>query len=634
MSNDVQEIAIARYPTIKALCGQITASRLRRLLFLYVIVLVCGTALALSTHLTSWQIFGLGLILPGGGFLAHADLHSLSGFIHMGMALGGVAVFAVSLIIWFATGNVLAPLVTWLLLAGAATTMRHGHVHGHSVWLAVCIAILLATLLSLYAYVSMLRGNRQRQEANNWLEREGGRVAGSFSLASPSRPELSHDELKQMRFLLDRALQPVDEFNGFEWLDQFQTAAIRYQLNFIGYALAMVQATHLPAFQGYLTEAQKRLLLKQTDHRIWRYWATENLWGNLRYDPDPVKRENIMYTGFCATQMVMFHSASGHDDFTKPGSFTLNHPSGITYKYSLHELIASIQTESERSDFQLIACEPNWIYPLCNTIGAVAVKAKASTEWSKQQPGFKQMLDQEFLGYGTSIVPCRSNYTGLALPAIGGAMTQAMPCFFMNATMPDVALRQWLQLRRSILKNETLDWSQFWRIDTGNYRFSRAAAYAATALAAAELGDEQVKALCLSALNEECPITENDGIQHRPKASIWAHAVEFMARVTTPHAFRNLMNSPHKHTGPYISSVNYPDVLVASADTENNILKAVLYPDNNPSIQDVCISGLTPGQHYSCEGAEEQSLIANAEATAVLHVHLAGRTEILIKPVT
>ncbi len=334
MSNDVQEIEIARYPTTKSLCGPITASRLRRLLFTYIIVLACGAALALSAPHTAWQIFGLGLILPGGGFLAHADMHSLSGFIHIGLALGGMAVFAVSLIIWFATGNVLAPPVTWLLLAGAATTMRHGHVHGHSVWLAVCITIFLATLMFLYAYVSMLRGNRQRQEANDWLEREGVQVAGSFLPASATHPELSHDELKQMRFLLDRALQPVDEFNGFEWLDQFQTAAIRYQLNFIGYALAIVQATYLPAFQGYLTEAQKRLLLKQTDRRVWRYWAIENLWGNLRYDPDPVKRENIMYTGFCATQMVMFHHASGRDDFITAGSFTLNHSSGTAYAYA------------------------------------------------------------------------------------------------------------------------------------------------------------------------------------------------------------------------------------------------------------------------------------------------------------
>lgn len=579
MNNNIQEIEIARYPTTKALCGPITANRLRRLLFTYIIVLACGAALALGTHHTSWQILGLGLILPGGGFLAHADLHSLSGFIHISMALSGAAVFAVSLIIWFATGNVLAPPVTWLLLAGAATTMRHGHVHGHSVWLAVCIAIFLAILMFLYAYVSMLRGNWQRQEANDWLEREGGHIAGSFSPASATHPELSHDELKQMRFLLDRALQPVNEFNGFEWLDQFQTAAIRYQLNFIGYALAMVQATHMPAFQGYLTEAQKRLLLKQADHRVWRYWVTENLWGNLCYDPDPVKRENIMYTGFCATQMVMFQHASGCSDFAQPGSFRLNHPSGTTYKYSLPDLISSMQRETERSHFQLIACEPNWIYPLCNTIGTAAVQALAPDYWSKQQAGFGEKLDQEFLGYGTSIVPCRSNYIGLALPSIGGAMPQAMPCFFLNATMPDVALRQWLQLRRYILKNDALDRKQFWRIDTGNYRFSRAAAYAATALAAAELGDEKIKVLCLSALNEECPIVEDADIQHRPKASIWAHAVELMARATTPHAFQKLINSPIRHTGPYISSVNYPDVLVASAYVENNSLKAVFYPN-------------------------------------------------------
>lgn len=82
MNNNIQEIAIARYPATKALCGPITASRLRRLFFIYIIVLACGAALALGTHHTSWQIFGLGLILPGGGFLAHADMHShLSGLV-------------------------------------------------------------------------------------------------------------------------------------------------------------------------------------------------------------------------------------------------------------------------------------------------------------------------------------------------------------------------------------------------------------------------------------------------------------------------------------------------------------------------------------------------------------------------
>ena len=71
---------------------------------------------------------------------------------------------------------------------------------------------------------------------------------------------------------------------------------------------------------------------------------------------------------------------------------------------------------------------------------------------------------------------------------------------------------------------------EFWRIDTGNYRFSRAAAFAGTALAAVEMGDREVADLCLAALAEQCPAVAEADTFDRPHASVWAHAVEFCAR--------------------------------------------------------------------------------------------------------
>ncbi len=40
----------------------------------------------------------------------------------------------------------------------------------------------------------------------------------------------------------------------------------------------------------------------------------------------------------------------------------------------------------------------------------------------------------------------------MALPTIGGALPQALPCLFLNATMPKIALRQWLLLPKKIIK--------------------------------------------------------------------------------------------------------------------------------------------------------------------------------------
>lgn len=624
---------IAQFSTDQKLCGPVTAKRLIRLCALYLLVAGFGVLLVLFSEAVSWQIAGLGLIFPAAGFLAHADLSSLSGLVHIAMTLAGVGMFLLSLVVWFATGNVLAPPLTWVVLAVMASAMPHGHLHSTSLWGAVGLAVATGMAMVGVAFWAMLTGQKKRRDANQWLQGEGAALAATFSKPTTTCGEFSEADVKQMRFLLDRALQPLEAFDGFEWRDQFQTAAIRYQLNFIGYALSMAQATHLPAFQGYLTEAQRRLIVKQTDYRVWRYWTLENLWGNLRYNPDPIHRENIMFTGFCATQMALFEAASGQGDFKQPDSFTVQHPNGQRYASCASDLIASMQRETARSAFHLIACEPNWIYPLCNTIGAAAVKSYAPDVWEGQHAHFRQMLDQEFLAYGTSIVPCRSQYTGLSLPRIGGVMPQAMPCFFLNAILPDVAMRQWLSLRRQVLSATGLRHSNFWRIDTGNYRPSRAAAYAATALAAAELGDDEVRDLCLSALDAAYPSVSKGQNFYRPKASIWAHAVEFMARATTPHAFKRLMSAaPQPQKGLFICAASYPEVLVARAVCENGMLSAVFYPGDAPSRQAIEIAGLIAGQVYVCDGADEKNIVGNAAGNALIHLHLDGRKEILIKP--
>src|SRR5262249_36303674 len=96
-----------------------------------------------------------------------------------------------------------------------------------------------------------------------------------------------------------------ERFDGFEWRDQFQTAAVRYQVNFIGYALALAQANHAPAADAYFLDAQRRLQHKIGDERLWRYWRYENAWGRLRIGADPIPEQNIMYSGFTALQMAL-----------------------------------------------------------------------------------------------------------------------------------------------------------------------------------------------------------------------------------------------------------------------------------------------------------------------------------------
>src|SRR5262249_32038448 len=270
----------------------------------------------------------------------------------------------------------------------------------------------------------------RRRAASEYLAQHGAQAAAAFQPGSPEVGEFTPHDLQLMRFVLDRALQPVSSYQGFEWLDQFQTAPVRYQLNFMGYALSMAPATRLPALHGYLDDAQRRLIEKQTDHRIWRYWALENLWGNLDRDPNPVARENIMFTGFCAAQIALFHAASGRRDYERPGSLVLRHPSGKTFAFDLTSLVEALEREYMRSAFCLVAGEPKWIYPLCNTIAAAAVRGldaqSGGRRWGTLEPAFRSRLEEEFIDLSARFVPCRSAYSGFAFPAIGGAQPQAM----------------------------------------------------------------------------------------------------------------------------------------------------------------------------------------------------------------
>jgi len=633
---------VARLPPYTRPWGPATTRKLVRLLDMYLALAALGSALLLLAHEDAVQIFGLGLLLPGGGFLAHADLCTTSGIGHGLAALISLGAFALSLLVWFGTGNVLAPPLVWLGSAVWAAGMRHGAIQS-GLLKAVYGAIGLAALvLALTMWACFAWARRQRRIDNDYLAHQSDKLDQVFT-APPTRggpAEMPLTHLQRLRFALDRALQADDAFAGFEHRDQFQTAALRYQLNFLGYGIALTQARFTPAFAGYTREAQRKLLLKQGQHRVWSYWALENLWGNLSRDPDPVARENIMYTGFVALQMALYQASTGCTDFSKPGAFPLTHPRGPGYAHDFGSLTARLAQAYQPSPYYLIACEPNWVYPLCNMMGASALLAHDAQHGQARWPGhaaaFRHHLEAEFLDGSGRYIPCRSDRTGLALPAIGGAMPLAMPCYFLNALAPDLARRQWLLLRRGLFDRQgRFRRRAFWPIDTGNYGFSRASAYTATALAAAELGDEAVAAHCLAALEDECPSTLKGGVIHRAQASVWAHGVELMALAGGRDAFRHLIPAPLKTAeGPRLEGLRYPEVLVASAhaDASGGSLQAVLYGGLGDGVHPVTVSGLRAHAFYRVEGASLRQVRADALGQVCRAGPLQGRAGLSVVP--
>lgn len=252
--------------------GPLTQQRLRRSLALYGVLLLSGTLLALAAP-PFWQGFGLGLILPGGGFLAATT--SAGSAIGFGAALlFTLLLFGIAFLAWFGSGNVLAPILVWLGAAVLAGLSAPAEPWRGAPWVLLAAVAAGFALAKRAEYRVQRRALADRRRRNTIL---AARAAEVSPQAVSEVRELSPEALGLLRHVLDRALQPVDRFESIDWVDQFQFGALRYALCGMGYALSSVHYGATPAFRGYLSEAQQRLHAKMLDHRVWKYWVLENL---------------------------------------------------------------------------------------------------------------------------------------------------------------------------------------------------------------------------------------------------------------------------------------------------------------------------------------------------------------------
>ncbi len=606
--------------------GSVTSLTLRagrRMALVYAESCIAFAAAAGLTSDRTLTLLALGLALPGAGFLPLNDIGAILWFV------ASLAAFVAALVLWFGTGNVLAPPLAWSgSIVAAILIPSNGTAPIETAWLLVPVACACAAL-------SLAFKPRRRSPTPAVLV-QAATASCEPAPASHREEEPDSRTTSLLRLLLDRALQPVDAFEGFEQRDQFQTAALRYQVNFLSYALSMAQRRFLPACAGAMHEAQRRLLLKQQDHRLWRYWALESLWGHLRRSRDPVPRDNIMYTGFVLMQIALAEAALGRSIAADGQThLRLRHPGGEVFAYGRDDLARVLAEQYARAPWGLLACEPHWIYPLCNMITAAglrAVDAQARDDrWARLSGRFMAGIERDFTTADGRIVPFRSSLTGLALPMAGGAVMQAFPCLFLNAIDPVRARRQWERLRDDLAHQ---DWARaFWPIDVGNYGFSRASSLAASAAAAAEMGDGEGLAALLAMLDRECPPVMLHGIAHRPRASLWAHAVELMARCGGKDGLRSLIETPAMVKGPHVAEAPYPSVLVTRAVARGAALDLVLRAGVAPGPVTLRLAGLDPGRSYATTGDIAAAVRAGADGEATVDLILADRLSLTIHPV-
>ncbi|NOT39794.1 MAG: hypothetical protein HOP13_04810 [Alphaproteobacteria bacterium] len=613
-----------------------TAKHQRRAFAVYVIIWIVGLLPAL-THSAPLQTFGLGLWFPGGGYLAQGEIIAF---------LTTITLFGLAVLAWFWAGMVIAPIAVWVGAAVAAALIAQEPLTSASymVVFAAMSALVLTYIAADAIRESALTSKRNRRNA--FLAHSLAQVRERAANPQPEARELTPDQLAHLRYIYDRALQPVEQFGGFNIIEQFQPASLRYQLNHMGFALGVAQSAYLPSFTGYHAEAQNNLIQKYLLRRVWSYWIYESMWGHLNFKNfDPAQHDNIMLTGWFGLQVGQYMTASGDRRYAEPGSLAFKLNTSTTYTHSFKSLAGSIVANYShyKDDFCLYPCEPNWIYPLCNHYGMAALAAHdhlfGTDHVTHLLPRWLEKLETEFTDSAGTPIGLRSKHLGLEFPF---PVWEADLSRFTSCFAPDLAQRQWAIARKEIEPRLKANANGKLRIklpgpgaDPGNYGIGHGVTYCGHLIAAREFGDTEIAEAAQQSLGEDCGLDDQRGVRRYLKASNLINAQAALGSIMQTGAFRrSVVEAPTQasRTGPILAHANYPEVLVAHASSDGTNLNLVLYPGKGDGPQTLTLARLNPGARYRIEETESE-FVADSRGTASIAIGLRNRTSLAIRNV-
>lgn len=605
--------------------GPITRMLYRRLTIGFGAAWIAALAL-IAFAPAGFKAFGLGLLFPGAGFL-YAE--------HVVWAVISLAAVVVTLLLWVVLSTETIILPVWLATAVVAGFTTGENTWNPTLWIVPVTVALALVVRFIGIRVVFARRRKIRARLNTRL------AAVSFPITGSARhdvTESSVEDLAALRHPLDLLLQPIDSYEGFSKIDQFREGALRYQLNWGQFALATAQFTRTPAFTGYLAEAQRNAIEKVLQPVNWRYWRWENLWGNGEWNPDPIRRMNIMLPGFYGVTVGLYQSVTGDDRYNQPGALTFREGHRRAYAYDYDSISRCVVRDVDDSILKLQPCEPSWVYSICNTftLNSLALHHRLNDD-ADAAMALERVLgtyEREFLRPDGHFITFRAK-RGPAYP-VPHNWSDAMIAALGNAMMPEVARRTWWLLRDRMGDPSAMKPNWMDRIDLGNYRFGPDTAMRIAIIGAArEMGDAEVAAAfeAYLAANEE--INTEAGAPHFRRASVLANLMWVHARFMRENSWRDMVafDVPREwHTGPVLAEAAYPAVQVARAVTDGAALDLVLRPGDGGGRTRLGLSRLVAGREYAVTGALSPTLVAGADGTATVEVDLADRLELRVRP--
>jgi hypothetical protein len=614
--------------------GPLTRRRQRRTALILGGVEAAGLGLSLIGKSKSSTAAGLGIMMPGAGYLyAKKPLRA-------GISAGSAAL---GLVLWIGNGNHVATPAAWF----GSAAMAARKVRGTKKPLALAqVAVPAAAGIA-----AVVMGKRTREDLKKQqdIAAKTNQYLGAFTppLRDADRPdpfvadELSLDELKLARHLLQIALQDDDDWSNYQIIEQFQPTAIRYQLNGLGWALSLLQYARMPAFHGYVSEAQRRLISKYQQRKVWSYWWLENLWGNFELNADPVRKQNVMLSGWYGLQIATYQSASGDVRYTDPDCIRFKWNRDTQYRYSFSTICDAMARDLAKSEWSMIVCEPNWLYTICNTTAGNAFRVHdrmlGTSYWDDIRNGFTRTVDEELHRVDGTAQMFKSTRIGY-----GNGKSPA-PSVELRPLIPNLADRGWALMRAGVWKTDdsgepvgTIFKDMPNGFDYGNAGRSKVVQYGSVIEAAREAGDEDRARAAWNELIATTPPDRTATALSFPDASLMAHAAVGRGAFTRKGAWLDLIERglrPEWVTGPILDDVPFNEAMVARAETDGTNLDVVVYPVDNITSTTVRIARLNPGADYVVDtNGRSHTVNADSAGIASTQITLEGRTAITVRP--
>ncbi|HYD08543.1 MAG TPA: hypothetical protein VEA78_00465 [Acidimicrobiales bacterium] len=596
---------------------------------------VGAVALILGVGGDTATALGTSMALPGGGllFVGAPILFLLT----MGLV-------ALSIVFWWGISALWGLPAVWTVSGLVALALAGGTAWQWAVPVVFALAAVAIGAI-VWSFEKRFRTKRAKvAELNEHLRTvEIDDVVRTWSPPNDMDYELQ-------RWCYELALQPIDEFEGFEWGEQFHGGTcVRYQLNYLAWALSEYAVNTIPNAPTEIELVLRNMMLKQTDLRVWGYWKTLNTIGNLNTNPDPLVKDNIMFSGFTGDQLNMYEAATGSDFFDQPGSLTFVWKDGRTFSYDHHSWMAEVKKNFEKGRTSFFACEPGWAFAACNTIGAQAVLGyevlHGGSMWRDLEPAWRKTLDDEYLLPDGNYANIRCTRTGLSWDtgetANGEYLVTGTNGFADVA--PDLArrgralatrggLKEKMAMLRMAIVDGRLNIPVEEEFERNRFRKTALNGWTKIAGGARMVGEEEVALAAQASADAQCATGER--WPERPLAvGVQNMAIHLIGRWGAPMNTGMLnLRGYVPPVGPVLGPVPWPQAMVTVARSIDGVTLDLSIRPVEGSADDVVtlsFSQLRPGATYSLG---DTSLVADVDGCGSVDAPLRDLLDVKLAP--